>query len=767
MTFMENKMQWKIKSKMQAMGFIGMLGLSILAGLNFNTINRVGKSSKLATMRYQENFLINRMQQMQGDLMVAAMNAIINRHEGKVGEEQLEVINSGTIFFAKSLDDLMKMVDSDAERQAVQGIDEGVKALIAVINDDLITQVESNNVGIRANEEDFNRIKIILKEQGDALEMNLVTFVETLETQGANVTDSMAEIMGLGNVHGQLEQVYDMQQSLKELRQAVWDALIDKEKGRIEPATVELIMSSVAALQETFPNLGSFAQQNVEKAAADQAVTNMEIMASAISELLRLIEKNDRDKRDFAAVFIRIGDTLKGHDASVEHNLNLIQASVGEKVKLAKTSLDSELHASNIVGILAYVITLLIIGPLFFFFARNIIKPLSATVEMINELEAGHLDKRLKLTSSDEFGQMATAMDSFAENLQNEVVYSMQRLANGDLTYEVVPRDSEDIIRGALKKTTEDLNELMSQIDAGAEQMVTGASQVTDSSQSLSQGATEQASSLEEVSSSMSQLGDQTKTNAENASQANQFALASQKAAEKGNTQMQEMIESMSEINQSSQNISKINKVIDEIAFQTNLLALNAAVEAARAGKHGRGFAVVAEEVRSLAARSAKAAKETAALIEGSTEKTTRGSEIANYTAESLNEIFDSINKFSELVTEIASASNEQAQGISQINQGLSQIDQVAQQTIASAEESAATAEELSAQANQLKTMLARFTLQSKYQKTRASQESKSNQIRLPVTDNLPAGSRDDVYGENLQETETMISLDDRDFGKY
>ena len=760
-------MQWKIKSKMQAMGFIVVLGLSILAGLNFTTTNRVGKSSELATMRYQEISLINRMQQMQGDLMVAAMNAIINRHEGKVGDEQLEVINSATIFFAKSLDDLMKMVDSSAERQAVQGIEEGVKALIAVIKDDLIAQVESTNVITRANDEDFNRIKIILREQGDALEMNLATLVETFVEQGANVTDSMAEIMGLGNVHGQLEQVYDMQQSLKELRQTVWDALIDKDKGRVKPATLEIIMNSLASLQEALPNLESFAQQNVEKAVVDQAVIQMESIASAISDLVRLIEKNNRDIRDITAAYIRIGHTLKEHDAAVEHNLNAVQTSVGKRVELAKNSLESELHTSNIVGILAFVITLIIIGPLFFFFARNIIKPLSATVKMINELEAGHLDKRLKLTSSDEFGQMATAMDSFAENLQNEVVYSMQRIADGDLTFEVVPRDSEDTIRGALKKTTEDLNALISQIHAGAEQMASGASQVTDNSQSLSQGATEQASSLEEISSSMSQLGEQTKTNAENASQANQLAVVSQKAAEKGNNQMQEMIESMTEINQSSQNISKINKVIDEIAFQTNLLALNAAVEAARAGKHGRGFAVVAEEVRSLAARSAQAAKETAALIEGSAEKTTRGSEIANYTAESLKEIFSSINQVSELVTEIASASNEQAQGIAQINTGLGQIDQVSQQTTASAEESAAAAEELSAQANQLRALLARFTLQNQYQTTLAVQKPKSNLNRLSLTENFSAGNGEEIDEENLEEAEAMISLDDRSFGKY
>ena len=358
-------------------------------------------------------------------------------------------------------------------------------------------------------------------------------------------------------------------------------------------------------------------------------------------------------------------------------------------------------------------------------------------------------------------------MDSLGESLQNEVVNSLEMLARGDLTFDVTPRDDQDAVRGALQKSCADLNEVMSQIHAGAEQMASGASQVTDSSQSLSQGATEQASSLEEISSSMAQLGDQTKTNAENASQANQLATVSQKAAEKGNNQMQEMVAAMAEINQSSQNISKINKVIDEIAFQTNLLALNAAVEAARAGKHGRGFAVVAEEVRSLAGRSSQAAKETAALIEGSAEKTTRGSDIANQTAESLNEIFASINQVSELVTEIASASNEQAQGIAQINQGLGQIDQVAQQTTANAEESAAAAEELSAQANQLKAMLARFTLQFKYQKTRTSKEAKFDQARLPGAENTPAEKGVDTEGEDLQKTETLISLDDRDFGKY
>ncbi|MCX7708978.1 MAG: methyl-accepting chemotaxis protein [Clostridia bacterium] len=356
----------------------------------------------------------------------------------------------------------------------------------------------------------------------------------------------------------------------------------------------------------------------------------------------------------------------------------------------------------------------------------------------------------------------------------NHLLGAANQIADGDLnvTVTVDSKDEVGALATAFRKMTDNLNEVMGNISRAAEQVASGSRQVSDSSMALSQGATEQASSIEQLTASLEEISSQTRQNADNANQANSLAEAAKGNAIQGNGQMKDMLKAMEEINVSSSNISKIIKVIDEIAFQTNILALNAAVEAARAGQHGKGFAVVAEEVRNLAARSANAAKETTEMIEGSIRKVEGGTKIANQTAEALNKIVEDIARVANLVGDIAVASNEQASGISQINQGVMQVSQVVQTNTATSEESAAASEELSSQAELLKEQVARFRLRKSFNSIQSYKGMEElNPEVLKMLENINSKKNVSKSGEGYKESSvsgsSRIALSDREFGKY
>jgi len=490
-------------------------------------------------------------------------------------------------------------------------------------------------------------------------------------------------------------------------------------------------------------------------------------------EFVREIALNN-NRREEAYVWVQDGGEMRALSEVVD---DVIEELIEYQSTYSQDKIDNNAAtaASTIVimaiGMAVGIIVAIVIG---LYISRNISKNINTLVQVADDVALGDVNVEISLNNKDEIGMLAKSFEKMIANIREQALV-VERLAAGDLTVDVNIRSDKDLLGKKLTELIQRLNIMISEIASASEQVASGAKQISDSSMILSQGATEQASSIEELTASLEEMSSQTKQNADNANKANEQAENARTNASQGNSQMKEMLSAMDEIKVSSNNIYKIIKVIDDIAFQTNILALNAAVEAARAGQHGKGFAVVAEEVRTLAARSANAAKETADLIEGSIQKVEAGTKIAQDTAEALDRIVGAIENVANLVNEIAAASNEQSAGIEQVNQGIMQVSEVVQNNSATSEESATASEELSSQAESLRKMVNEFKLKKINQSFSDKFENINPEV-LKMLENMARKKNDGSkateenaveYSPSKELKEKKIVLSDIEFGKY
>ena len=364
----------------------------------------------------------------------------------------------------------------------------------------------------------------------------------------------------------------------------------------------------------------------------------------------------------------------------------------------------------TIVGLAVFAAMSLIIG-------KKITNKLGIISKRLQDISDGDVHTFTeKLDAKTEFEDLYNTLEDTVVHLNeiiNEINKGLDKLAEGDLNYRLPDDWKGDfgLISGKYNDITASLRNTFRNIDSASNQVSNGSQQVADGAQTLSQGATEQAASIDQLNDQISTISKKVDNTADFAANAMKVVNDTGDKIRECGDEMSQMLTAMDDINKSSAEISKIIKVIDDIAFQTNILALNAAVEAARAGNAGKGFAVVADEVRNLAAKSAEAASQTTSLIENSIESVKRGADIAHETAGTLDKIVKNASLISDEVSKISDASNEQASEIRRVSQGVEQIAAVVQSNTATAEESAATSEELSGQSGVLRNLLAHFKI--------------------------------------------------------
>lgn len=493
-------------------------------------------------------------------------------------------------------------------------------------------------------------------------------------------------------------------------RADILKSILETDEKETQTA-IDNASAALANMRATFPVIRE--RFKGDMALMDQVETILKQAVVYRDQVFELASTNREEeafqvmKTSYVPLLDQMADELEQITAQAENNAKTM---VEQGQQLQTNSMFA------VIVIIAFSIALAVVLGLYI--SNGIRRPMEEIKEAAEKLAAGSLAVSIHYQSKDELGSLSNSMRSLVHTFRgiiDDMSHSLTSLGNGDFTIEskaseLYVGDFQQLLT-SIRQIIEKLSLTMSQINQASEQVSAGSNQVSSGAQALSHGATEQASSVEELAATINEISSQVRENAQNAQHGSELARTAGARMEEGNRQMQEMIAAMIEISDKSEQIGKIIKTIEDIAFQTNILALNAAVEAARAGEAGKGFAVVADEVRNLASKSAEASKSTASLIEGSVQAVDKGTKLADETANTLAEVVESAKLVVEEVDNISLASEEQALSIAQITQGIDQISSVVQTNSATAEESAAASEELSGQAQMLKNLVTQFKL--------------------------------------------------------